>query len=197
MSNFLDKLLIRVMEKHDLDFIVNIDTKVLGETRRDYWVTKIVKQAETRPHDASLVAEIDGKVIGFILGESKWLGIQGPKQYRLDRYDRYRPRLSEQGDCKRTRGHVRAELKKIRRRHHLHACQLERLGSPAILSCHGIFAGGYDQPRFEGLAFALDAVSLAPADALRFPACFITLKVRSSRLCLPATDAVPRLFSTW
>ncbi len=73
MSNFLDKLLIRVMEKQDLDFIVNIDTKVLGETRRDYWVTKIVKQAESRPHDASLVSEIDGKVIGFILGEvSGW-----------------------------------------------------------------------------------------------------------------------------
>ena len=69
MSNFLDKLLIRVMEKQDLDFIVNIDTKVLGETRRDYWVAKIVKQAESRPHDASLVAEIDEKVIGFILGE--------------------------------------------------------------------------------------------------------------------------------
>jgi len=73
MSNFLDKLLIRVMEKQDLDFIVNIDTKVLGETRRDYWVAKIVKQAESRPHDASLVAEIDEKVIGFILGEvSGW-----------------------------------------------------------------------------------------------------------------------------
>jgi ribosomal protein S18 acetylase RimI-like enzyme len=73
MSNFLDKLLIRVMEADDLDAIVNIDTKVLGETRRDYWMTKIVKQAESRPHDASLVAEMDGKVIGFILGEvSGW-----------------------------------------------------------------------------------------------------------------------------
>jgi len=73
MSNFLDKLLIRIMETDDLDFIVDIDTKVLGETRRDYWVTKIVKRAEARPRDASLVAEIDGKVIGFILGEiSGW-----------------------------------------------------------------------------------------------------------------------------
>ncbi len=73
MSNFLDKMAIRLMEKEDLDYIVDIDTKVLGETRRDYWVTKIIRQAETRPRDASLVAEIDGKVIGFILGEvSGW-----------------------------------------------------------------------------------------------------------------------------
>ena len=73
MSNFFDKLSVRNMVKEDLDSIVEIDTKVLGETRRDYWLTKIVKQAETRPPDASLVSEIDGKVAGFILGEvSGW-----------------------------------------------------------------------------------------------------------------------------
>lgn len=73
MSNFFDKLTVRQLTKDDLDSIVEIDTKVLGETRRDYWVTKIVKQADTRPPDASLVSEIDGKVIGFILGEvSGW-----------------------------------------------------------------------------------------------------------------------------
>lgn len=73
MNSFLDKLEIRLMREDDLDAIVDIDTKVLGESRRDYWVTKIIKQAETRPPDASLVAEIDGKVVGFILGEvSGW-----------------------------------------------------------------------------------------------------------------------------
>jgi len=73
MGNFLDKLSVRQMIKEDLDSIVDIDTKVLGETRKDYWVTKIIRQAESRPPDASLVAEIDGKVAGFILGEvSGW-----------------------------------------------------------------------------------------------------------------------------
>ena len=73
MSNFFDKLSVRYMTKDDLDSIVEIDTKVLGETRRDYWVTKIIKQAESRPPDASLVSEIDNKVAGFILGEvSGW-----------------------------------------------------------------------------------------------------------------------------
>jgi ribosomal protein S18 acetylase RimI-like enzyme len=73
MSNFLDKLAVRIMQESDLDAIVDIDTKVLGEPRRDYWVTKIIRQAESRPRDASLVSEIDGKVTGFILGEvSGW-----------------------------------------------------------------------------------------------------------------------------
>ena len=73
MSNFYDKLSLRQLRKDDLDAIVEIDTKVLGETRRDYWVTKIIKQAETRPPHASLASEIDGKVVGFILGEvSGW-----------------------------------------------------------------------------------------------------------------------------
>lgn len=73
MSNLYDKLSVRQLTKDDLDAIVEIDTKVLGETRREHWVTKIIKEAETRPPDASLVSEIDGKVIGFILGEvSGW-----------------------------------------------------------------------------------------------------------------------------
>ncbi len=73
MSNSPDKLIIRVMRTNDLDAIIEIDTKVLGESRRDHWTTKIVKQAESRPHDACLVAEMDGEVIGFILGEvSGW-----------------------------------------------------------------------------------------------------------------------------
>jgi ribosomal protein S18 acetylase RimI-like enzyme len=73
MNNIHDKLYIREMVKDDLDSIVEIDTKVLGETRRDYWLTKIVKQSDTRPPDASLVAEVDRKVVGFIFGEvSGW-----------------------------------------------------------------------------------------------------------------------------
>jgi ribosomal protein S18 acetylase RimI-like enzyme len=73
MGTLFDKLSIRRLCKDDLDAIIEIDTKVLGEKRRDYWVTKIINQADTRPPDASLVAEIDGKVVGFILGEiSGW-----------------------------------------------------------------------------------------------------------------------------
>jgi hypothetical protein len=45
MSNFLDKLSLRIMEHDDLDYIVEIDTKVLGESRRDYWVNKIIRMS--------------------------------------------------------------------------------------------------------------------------------------------------------
>jgi len=66
------------MEPSDLDSIVEIDTKVLGESRKDYWVTKLVKEADARPKDTSLVSEIDGKVIGFILGEISGWEFRGP-----------------------------------------------------------------------------------------------------------------------
>jgi len=70
MNNIINKLYIRQMTKEDLDAIVEIDTKVLGETRKDYWMNKM---NDSRPPDASLVAEIDGKVVGFIFGEiSGW-----------------------------------------------------------------------------------------------------------------------------
>ncbi|MBW1972235.1 MAG: GNAT family N-acetyltransferase [Deltaproteobacteria bacterium] len=68
----MEKINIRVLTESDLDAIVNIDTRVLGKTRRDYWKKKI-ELSETRPPMASLVAEIDGKVVGFILGDvSGW-----------------------------------------------------------------------------------------------------------------------------
>ncbi len=35
MSNFFDKLTVRELTEDDLDSIVEIDTKVFGETRRD------------------------------------------------------------------------------------------------------------------------------------------------------------------
>jgi ribosomal protein S18 acetylase RimI-like enzyme len=60
------------MVPSDLDQIVEIDIKVLGKPRPGYWETK-VKLVEKRSQVSSLVAELDGKVIGFIIGyESRW-----------------------------------------------------------------------------------------------------------------------------
>jgi len=60
---------VRTMNQKDLDDVVAIDTKVLGKSRWDYWLMKMTL-AEQRLPSASLVAEADGKVVGFILGDA-------------------------------------------------------------------------------------------------------------------------------
>jgi ribosomal protein S18 acetylase RimI-like enzyme len=71
-GDLLTGLSIRPLTTGDLDAIVEIDHKVLGKTRRDYWKQKIELPNPRYPLSC-LVAEIEGKVIGFIVGEvSGW-----------------------------------------------------------------------------------------------------------------------------
>jgi len=60
---------IRAMSRKDLDRIVEIDTQVLGQSRPEYWEMK-VELVERRSPMSSLVAEWDGKVIGFVIGDA-------------------------------------------------------------------------------------------------------------------------------
>jgi len=60
---------IRALAYGDLDDIVEIDKEMLGKERPDYWSMKI-ELSENRSPLASLVAELDGKVVGFILGDA-------------------------------------------------------------------------------------------------------------------------------
>lgn len=69
MAGKSKKAVIRKMNEKDLDDVVAIDTKVLGKSRWDYWLMKM-SLAEQRLPIASLVAETDGKVVGFILGDA-------------------------------------------------------------------------------------------------------------------------------
>jgi ribosomal protein S18 acetylase RimI-like enzyme len=62
----LGKVKIRVLDESDLDAVVGIDKKVLGKERRAFWKRKIA-YAGIYPRPA-LVAEFEGKVVGFILG---------------------------------------------------------------------------------------------------------------------------------
>jgi ribosomal protein S18 acetylase RimI-like enzyme len=71
----VENVKVRLLTKEDLEAIVRIDEKVLGgkkgfsEPRREYWERKL-DQTLTQ---ASLVAEEEGQVVGFILGEvSGW-----------------------------------------------------------------------------------------------------------------------------
>jgi len=59
---------IRALDYKDVDDIVEIEKTILGKDRRDYWLMKIELSEERSPM-ASLVAEVDGKVVGFIIGE--------------------------------------------------------------------------------------------------------------------------------
>ena len=71
-EDFLAKLNLRPLTIGDLDEIVEIDRKVSGEARRDFWGEKI-KLPSSRYPLLGLCAELEGRVIGFILGEvSGW-----------------------------------------------------------------------------------------------------------------------------
>ncbi len=63
---------IRAMVRSDLDRIVEIDIKVLEKPRPGYWEMKI-ELIEKRSQISALVAELDGKIVGFVIGgASRW-----------------------------------------------------------------------------------------------------------------------------
>jgi ribosomal protein S18 acetylase RimI-like enzyme len=62
---------LRVLTLRDLKAVADIDESLLGTRRENYWEEKLEK-AETRGVP-SLAAEVNGKVVGFILGNvSGW-----------------------------------------------------------------------------------------------------------------------------
>jgi ribosomal protein S18 acetylase RimI-like enzyme len=68
----LENVKIRDLKTEDLDAIVRIDEKVLGESRKDYWERKL-KLMNDKSSQISLAAEVEGEVVGFILGDvSGW-----------------------------------------------------------------------------------------------------------------------------
>lgn len=60
----------RVMKREDLDAVVAIDRMVSGQERREYYQRKI-ETTVNNPHNinSSLVAESDGRIVGFIMGD--------------------------------------------------------------------------------------------------------------------------------
>lgn len=72
-------IVVRPVEPTDLDAIVKIDEKLSGQTRKEYWRRRL-EVGSLRPPWMSLVAETDGRVVGFVfgwVGESEF-GIAGP-----------------------------------------------------------------------------------------------------------------------
>jgi ribosomal protein S18 acetylase RimI-like enzyme len=61
---------IRNLDKDDLNAIVAIEERVTGVARRGYWQKRIEISEAIRPHWASLVGELDNRVVGFLLGRA-------------------------------------------------------------------------------------------------------------------------------
>lgn len=61
---------VRALETTDLDAVVAIDERLTGQTRKDYWRTRF-DVAALRPPWMSAIAELDGRVVGFLFG---WVG---------------------------------------------------------------------------------------------------------------------------
>lgn len=62
--------IMRVLKKADLDAIVAIDEKTSGSNRREYYERKIATITDPgRSINSSLVAEVDGTVVGFVMGD--------------------------------------------------------------------------------------------------------------------------------
>ena len=60
----------RVMKSEDLDAVVAIDTLISKQQRRQYYERKIAAVVNN-PHNinTSLVADVDGKIVGVIMGD--------------------------------------------------------------------------------------------------------------------------------
>jgi len=59
--------IIRPMRKEDYIQIAHIDKKITGRDRLEYWESK-AELAEKKLSMAALVAEVEGKIVGFIIG---------------------------------------------------------------------------------------------------------------------------------
>jgi predicted N-acetyltransferase YhbS len=61
---------IRLMKAEDFDAVVEIDGKVLEASRPEYYEMKFEKLFKSKDYlPVSLVAEEDGTVVGFVMGE--------------------------------------------------------------------------------------------------------------------------------
>jgi ribosomal protein S18 acetylase RimI-like enzyme len=63
---------IRKMVASDLDLVIEIDFKILEKARPEHWEAKLAL-VEKHSRITCLVAEVDDKVVGFIIGgASRW-----------------------------------------------------------------------------------------------------------------------------
>jgi ribosomal protein S18 acetylase RimI-like enzyme len=64
------QIYVRNLEARDLKAIVSIEERQTGVARPDFWTQRIDLSEAIRPHWASLIAELDGRVVGFVFGRA-------------------------------------------------------------------------------------------------------------------------------
>ncbi len=79
MTDTATEVCVRGLDTIDIGAVVDIDEKIGGRYRPDVWDTRIAYYLRRDP-DAALVAELDGDVVGFMLGEvrSGEFGLEEP-----------------------------------------------------------------------------------------------------------------------
>jgi ribosomal protein S18 acetylase RimI-like enzyme len=126
---------VRVMRPDDLEAVVEIDAQVFGQRRPEYYERKMALALdETQQLVTSLVIEVEGKVVGFIMGEV-YLGEFGvPETTATIDTIGVGPAYQGRGVGTTLFEEYASHLRKQDRRpvHH-HAGQLERLGPAALL----------------------------------------------------------------
>ena len=65
-----NEIYVRKLEARDLAAIVDIEARVAGVARPQYWEQRIEISEAIRPHWASLIAEVNNRVAGFLFGRA-------------------------------------------------------------------------------------------------------------------------------
>ena len=65
-----DAVLVRTLDERDLDAIVRIDASATGRPRREYYKDKVQQSLTGSRLRTSLVAEVDGGVVGFLMAQT-------------------------------------------------------------------------------------------------------------------------------
>ena len=79
MTETASEVRVRGLDTIDIGAVVDIDEKIGGRYRPEVWETRVGYYLRRDP-DAALVAEVDGDVVGFMLGEvrSGEFGLEEP-----------------------------------------------------------------------------------------------------------------------
>jgi len=86
MPDVIPKTRVRPLDELDIGSIVKIDERISGRHRPDFWEQRVGYYLRRDP-DSSQVAEVDGKVVGFMLGDVRAgeFGLEEPSGW-LERF---------------------------------------------------------------------------------------------------------------